>query len=37
MENSGFLDQLGRDNIAGDVDDALAKARETLLQKSVSA
>jgi len=28
MENSGFLDRLGRDNIAGDADDALAKARE---------
>jgi hypothetical protein len=28
MENSGFLDRLGRDNIAGDVDDALVKAQE---------
>lgn len=27
MENSGFLDQLGRGNIAGDVDDALEKAK----------
>jgi SulP family sulfate permease len=28
MENSGFLDQLGRDNVAGNVDEALAKAQE---------
>jgi len=27
MENSGFLDKFGRENIAGDVDEALAKAR----------
>jgi SulP family sulfate permease len=36
MENSGFLDQLGRDNIAGDVDDALAKAQAGLDEKSLS-
>jgi len=27
MENSGFLDELGRENIAGNVDDAIAKAK----------
>ena len=27
MEQSGFLDDLGRENIAGDLDDALEKAR----------
>jgi SulP family sulfate permease len=37
MENSGFLDQLGRDNIAGDVDDALLKAKETLEKKGATA
>jgi SulP family sulfate permease len=37
MENSGFLDLLGRDNIAGDVDDALLKAKETLGKKGVVA
>src|SRR5271170_4444553 len=37
MENSGFLDMLGRENIAGDVDDALVKARESLNKKSLSA
>ena len=30
MENSGFLDQLGRENIAGDIDDALVKAKALL-------
>jgi SulP family sulfate permease len=30
MENSGFLDQLGRENIAGDIDDALLKAKVIL-------
>ena len=30
MENSGFLDQLGRENIAGDIDIALAKAKALL-------
>jgi hypothetical protein len=34
MENSGFLDQLGHENIAGDIDDALAKAKEILEQKA---
>jgi len=37
MENSGFLDRLGRENIAGDVDDALVKAEAILSKKSVSA
>jgi sulfate permease, SulP family len=37
MENSGFLAQLGRENIAGDVDEALAKAQAILLKKSLSA
>jgi SulP family sulfate permease len=37
MENSGFLDQLGRDNIAGDVDDALAKAQIVPDKKVVAA
>jgi sulfate permease, SulP family len=27
MENSGFLDQLGRENIAGNIDEALAKTK----------
>jgi SulP family sulfate permease len=30
MENSGFLDQLGREHIAGNVDEALTKARACL-------
>ncbi len=30
MENSGFLDRLGRENIAGDIDDALLKSRAIL-------
>jgi SulP family sulfate permease len=30
MENSGFLDQLGRENIAGDIDEALIKATALL-------
>jgi SulP family sulfate permease len=30
MENSGFLDQLGRENIASDIDDALMKAQSIL-------
>lgn len=30
MENSGFLDQLGRGNIAGDIDEALEKARAVI-------
>jgi hypothetical protein len=35
MENSGFLDRLGRENIAGDVDDALVKAKASLDKKNV--
>ena len=34
MENSGFLDQLGRDNIAANIDDALAKAKGRLLTEN---
>lgn len=30
MENSGFLDHLGRENIAADIDEALARARSAL-------
>jgi SulP family sulfate permease len=37
MENSGFLNQLGRENIAGDIDDALARAQEILAQKALKA
>jgi SulP family sulfate permease len=37
MENSGFLDELGRENIAGDIDDALVKAREILEKKASNA
>jgi len=34
MENSGFLDRLGRENVAGDVDDALVKAGAALDKKA---
>jgi sulfate permease, SulP family len=37
MENSGFLDQLGRENVAGNVDDALAKAQAGLQKNGLSA
>jgi hypothetical protein len=30
MENSGFLDRIGRENVAGDIDDALVKAETTI-------
>jgi SulP family sulfate permease len=33
MENSGFLDRIGRENVAGDIDDALAKAEHGLAAK----
>jgi SulP family sulfate permease len=36
MENSGFLDRLGRDNIAGDINDALVKARAILDSKRLA-
>jgi SulP family sulfate permease len=34
MENSGFLDKVGRENIAGDVDDALARAKALLMGRN---
>jgi SulP family sulfate permease len=37
MENSGFLDRLGRENIAGDIDDALAKAQAIVGQTTLKA
>jgi len=37
MENSGFLDRLGRENLAGDVNDALEKAQEVLDKRSAAA
>jgi SulP family sulfate permease len=30
MEKAGFIDQIGRENLCGDVEDALARAREIL-------
>jgi len=34
MEKSGFLDELGHENVAGDIDDALLKAKAILVAKA---
>jgi SulP family sulfate permease len=35
MERAGFLDDLGRENVVGNLDEALARAKEILAEKSV--